>query len=198
MKNWRKENLAHLKLKSKGTESRCGRSVTREPDEIRRPRCGRRQESGAIWCADCDVELGNTRSLAVKNTEGIVLAFLKVDRVSARCRSVIIDGLCIRICGSPARVGRGADPNESGIVNQVKGKCVGACLASVNVAAVVKDKVRLGERRRAVDALWGAVLEADAADDVGDVLVIGLDCLCSEARISADGIEREANNRCVW
>lgn len=49
-------------------------------------------------------------------------------------------------------------------------------MARVDVPVMVEDKVRLWEGGRAVDALWGAVLEADATDDVGNALVLWLDC----------------------
>lgn len=66
-------------------------------------------------------------------------------------------------------------------------------MARVDVPVMVEDKVRLWEGGRAVDALWGAVLEADAADDVGDALVLRLNCLCGEVRISTDGVKRGCN-----
>lgn len=64
-------------------------------------------------------------------------------------------------------------------------------MARVDVPVMVEDKVRLWEGGRAVDALWGAVLEADSADDVGNALVLWLNRLCGELIISIDGIMRE-------
>lgn len=157
-----------LELKPKGAESWRGSPVAGEPDQIRRSSGARRQERGAIWRSDCDVELGNTRPLAVDDAEGIVLTLLEVDGVSTLRRSVTVDGFSIDVCASPSRVCRGTDPDEGGVVDFVEGKGVGACLAGVDVSTVVEDEVGFREERRTVDALVGAVLEADAADGVGE------------------------------
>jgi hypothetical protein len=92
---------------------------------------------------------------------------LQVRGVSALRRSVIVQDFQIGICSSPSGVCRFADPNEGGVVNLVKGEGIRTSLTSVDVSTVVENKVGLWQRRRAVDALVGAVLEADAADDIG-------------------------------